>query len=228
MTIDAQQLKRDICEIGSRLYQRGLVAGSDGNITARLTDGEVLCTPTMQCKGQLKPDAICLVDMQGNQLAGSKKRTSEVLLHLEIMKARPDVQAVVHCHAPHATAFAVAGKPVPRAVMPEAEFFLGEVPITPYETPGTAAFAQTVLPFVERTNACLLANHGTITYGESLQQAYDLTEILDAYCRILLLSEQLGPPNTLPEDKCRELESLRIGAGIAPPAMTETKELHSD
>jgi len=221
MTPDADQLKLDICDIGRRLHQRGLVAGSDGNITARLTDDQVLCTPTMLCKGQMKPDDICLVDMEGNQLAGNKKRTSEVLLHLEIMKARPDVQSVIHCHAPHATAFAITGKPVPRAVMPEAEFFFGEVPTAPYETPGTAKFARTILPFVEQSCICLLANHGIVAYANSLELAYNYTEILDAYCRILLLSEPLGPPKIIPEDKCRELELQRLGAGIAPPALVD-------
>ncbi|MCA9230328.1 MAG: class II aldolase/adducin family protein [Planctomycetales bacterium] len=217
MTTDARQLKQEICDVGLRLYQRGLVAGSDGNITTRLTEEQVLCTPTMLCKGLMKPEDICVVDMEGNQLAGVRKRTSEVLLHLEIMKARPDVQSVIHCHAPHATAFAISGKPVPRAVMPETEFFFGEIPTAAYETPGTAAFARTILPYVERTNVCLLANHGTVTYAESLELAYNYTEILDAYCRILLLSQPLGPPVKLPADKCRELEALRLSAGLAPP-----------
>ncbi len=96
----------------------------------------------MCCKGFLKPEDICVVDMDGNQLAGSKKRSSEVLLHLEIMNARPDVQSVVHCHPPHATAFAITREPIPQAVLPEVEFFLGEVPIAPYETPGGKKFRR--------------------------------------------------------------------------------------
>jgi len=221
MELDTEQLKQNICDIGKRLYQRGLVAGTDGNITVRLTDSEVLCTPTMLCKGFMEPRDICVVDLAGDQLAGTRKRTSEVLLHLEILQARPDVQGVVHCHAPHATAFAVTGTPVPRAVMPEAEFFLGEVPIAPYETPGTAAFAKTVLPFVQCTNACLLANHGVVCYADSLDQAYTLTEILDAYCRILLLAAQQGPVQSLPPAKCQELAELRARGGFAPPQPAE-------
>ena len=221
MTIEVDRLKREICDVGLRLYERGLVAGSDGNITTRLNEEQVLCTPTMLCKGQMRPEDICLVDMEGNQLSGDRQRTSEVLLHLEIFKARPDVQSVVHCHAPHATAYAISGKPVPRAVMPESEFFFGEIPTAPYETPGTAKFARTILPFVERTNVCLLANHGTVTYAKSLELAYNYTEILDAYCRILLLSAPLGPPSTLPVEKCEELEAMRIQAKIAPPALCE-------
>ena len=141
----------------------GFAAANDGNISVRLNENEVLCTPTMHCKGFLKPKDICLVDMEGNQIAGKKKRSSEVLLHLEIMKARPDVQSVVHCHPPHATAFAVAREPIPQAVLPEVEVFLGEVPIAPYETPGGKKFAETILPFVKQSNVIILANHGTVS-----------------------------------------------------------------
>ena len=206
---DARLLKQEICEIGRRLVLRQLVAGTDGNISVRLTESEVLCTPTMLSKGRMTPDDLCLVDLDGNQLAGKRKRTSEILLHLEILAARPDVQGVVHCHAPHATAFAVTGRAVPRAVMPEAELFLGEVPTAPYETPGTEAFAKTILPYVHQTNACLLANHGVVCYADSLEQAYSLTEILDAYCRILLLAQPLGPVQNLTAEKCQELADLR-------------------
>ena len=213
-----ESLKQEICEVGLRLYQRGLVAGSDGNISVRLTEGEVLCTPTMLCKGRMTTADICLVDMEGNQLARSRKRSSEILLHLEILKARSDVNGVVHCHAPHATAFAVAGQPVPRAAMPEAEFFLGEVPLAPYETPGTSDFAKTVLPFVHQSNVCLLSNHGTVSYADSLEQAYSLTEILDAYCRIVLFAQQLGPIHSIPAEKCAELAAQRTELGFAPPS----------
>ena len=219
---DANQIKQEICEIGVRLYQRGLVAGTDGNISVRLTETEVLCTPAMQSKGFLAPSDICLVDMEGSQLAGTKRRTSEILLHLEILKCRPDVQSVVHCHAPHASAFALTGKEIPCGVMPEAEVCLGEIPLVPYETPGTAAFAQTIRPFVHRTNVCLLANHGTVTYADSLQQAYSLTEMLDAYCRILLLADRLGPVQSLSEKKRGELRQIRRDGGWAPP--TSSKE----
>src|SRR4051812_39726646 len=113
----AQQHKEQICEIGRRLYQRGFAAANDGNITVRLNEREILCTPTMVSKGFMTPEDICTVDYSGNQLAGAKKRTSEVLLHLSVYKTRPDINAVVHCHPPHATAFAVAGEPIPSGVL---------------------------------------------------------------------------------------------------------------
>lgn len=212
-----QELKQSICEIGDRLYQRGFAAANDGNITVRLNENEVLCTPTMHCKGLLKPDDICLIDMQGNQLAGRKPRSSEALLHLEIMKARADVESVVHCHPPHATAFAVAREPIPQAVLPEVEFFLGEVPIARYETPGGKKFAETILPFVQQTCVIVLANHGTVSYGDSLELAYWRTEILDSYCRILILARQLGPIHHLSREHTQELIALKQKAGFTDP-----------
>jgi len=214
---DAQELKEQICEIGRRIYQRGYVAANAGNITCRLTEEEVLCTPTMISKGYMQPDDICLIDMMGKQLAGKRKRSSEALMHLEILKARPEVSCVVHCHPPHATAFAIVGEPIPQAVMPEVEVFLGEVPITKYETPGGKQFAATVLPFVHKTNIILLANHGTVSYGETPERAYWLTETLDSYCRVLILTRQLGPLRYLPPDKVEELLHEKQKMGIADP-----------
>ena len=221
---NAQAIRQEICDIGRRMYERGLVAGNDGNIAVRLTEEEVLCTPTGLCKGRMSADDLCVVDMNGDQLGGRRRRTSEILLHLEILKARPDVQAVVHSHAPHATAFAVSGQSVPRGATAEAEYFLGEVPMAPYETPGTLAFAQTVVPFVHKSNVCLLADHGAVTYGNSLDFAYSLTEALDAYCHILILSRQLGPVQTLPADKMNELHELRVQHGMIPPQLSDEED----
>jgi L-fuculose-phosphate aldolase len=211
-------IKDQICAIGLRMWQRGLVAGSDGNISVRLNDEQVLCTPTMCPKGFLESADICLMDLGGEQLAGDKRRSSEALLHLEIMKARPDVMSVVHCHPPHATAFAITGRSIPMGAMAEADVFLGDVPIVPYDTPGTAAFAQSILPFVHDSNACLLANHGAVTYGASLDLAYNLMEVLDAYCRILLLAESLGPVRTLSPEYRSALAKVRERSGFVPPS----------
>jgi L-fuculose-phosphate aldolase len=218
--VNAHRIKQDICEIGRRLYEKGFAAANDGNITVRISDNEVLCTPTMHSKGFLKPDDISLVDMTGKQLAGSKKRSSEALLHLEIYKQRPDIKSVVHCHPPHATAFAVAREPIPQCVLPEVEVFLGDVPITKYETPGGQAFADTVLPFVKKTNVIILANHGTVSFGENVERAYWWTEILDAYCRILLLSKQVGKVNYLNERESSELLELKDKWGFYDPRNT--------
>ncbi len=210
-------LKEEICEIGRRVYGKGFAAANDGNISIRVGENEVLCSPTMICKGYMKPEDICTVDLQGKQTAGIRKRTSEVLLHLAIMKNRPDVRAVVHCHPPHATAFAVAGEPIPQCILPEVEVFMGEVPIAPYETPGDERFAQTVVPFLKATNTIILRNHGTVSFGATPEEAWWKTEILDAYCRILLLARPLGQPEYLNEQKSRELLDLKKKLGFDDP-----------
>jgi L-fuculose-phosphate aldolase len=205
--------KELICEIGRRLYAKGFAAANDGNITVRLSEREFLCTPTMVSKGFLKPEDICKVDIEGKQLAGTKKRTSEVLLHLTVYKQRPDVMACVHCHPPHATAFAVAQEPIPKCVLPEVEVFLGEVPIARYETPGGQKFADTVAPYVKDCNTIILANHGTLSFGPDLEKAYWNTEIIDAYCKILILARQLGRVNYFSNQQTQELLELKKKLG---------------
>src|SRR5207253_5139996 len=158
----------------------------------------------MVSKGFMKSEDICKVDLEGKQLAGTRKRSSEILLHLSVYKHRPDVKAVVHCHPPHATAFAVAREPLPKCVLPEVEVFLGEVPMAPYETPGNQKFAETILPYVKDCNTILLANHGTVSWGQNLENAYFNSEIIDAYCRILILSRQLGRVNYFSEGETKE------------------------
>ncbi|MGL4554304.1 MAG: class II aldolase/adducin family protein [Gemmataceae bacterium] len=203
--MNEHKLKEQICEIGRRLYNRGFAAANDGNITVRLNDKELLCTPTMVSKGFMKPEDICKVDYDGKQLAGSRRRTSEVLLHLVVYKNRPDVNAVVHCHPPHATAFAVAHEPIPKCVLPEVEVFLGEVPIAKYATPGDQRLPDSIKPYVKDCNTILLANHGTVSFGPELENAYFNTEIIDAYCRILILSKMLGRVNYFGGQETREL-----------------------
>jgi L-fuculose-phosphate aldolase len=219
--VNLHKIKQEMCEIGRRVYNKGFAAGNDGNITYRVSENEVLCTPTMVSKGFMVPEDICLVDMEGKQLAGARKRTSEVLLHLTIMKERPDIKSVVHCHPPHATAFAVAREAIPQCILPEIEVFLGDVPITRYETPGGQKFADTVLPFVKKTNVMILANHGTVSYGETVEKAYWWTEILDAYCRILMLARDLGHVQYFNPNEERELLELKDKWGWKDPRNTE-------
>jgi len=204
-----QQLKQEICEIGDRLYKKGFAAANDGNISFRYSDKEVLCTPTGVCKGFMKPEDLCTVDMEGKQLSGKRKRTSEIMLHLAIMKSRPDVKAICHCHPPHATAFGIAREPIPQCVLPEVEIFLGDVPITKYEIPGGKEFADTILPFVQKTNVIVLANHGTVSFGDTIEHAYWWTEVLDAYCRMLMLARGLGRVNYFTEPEAQALLDLK-------------------
>lgn len=209
------KLRQEICDIGQRLYARQFAAGNDGNISCRLTD-HVLCTPTQICKGFMKPDDLCTVDMDGRSLTGKRKPTSEILLHLAIYRGDPQVQAVVHCHPPHATAFGIARVDIPTCVLPEVEVFLGIVPRAAYETPGGADFAETIKPFIKKANTVILSNHGTVSWGPTVERAYWRTEVLDSYCRMLMLARQLGHVERLPEPKVRELLRLKQQFGVGP------------
>ncbi len=214
---EREQLAHELCEIGRRMYARQFVAANEGNISCRLGNDNVLCTPTLHCKGFMTPADLCVVDLQGEQLEGTKRRTSEILLHLEIYRQRPDVRAVVHCHPPHATAFAITREPIPMGVLPEPEVFLGEVPIAPYFLPGTQTFAETIVPYVHQTQLIVLANHGTVSYDTTLERAFWLTEILDSYCRILIQSRALGPIQHFTPQQNRELLDLRTRWGFVDP-----------
>ena len=211
------KLKQDICAIGDRLYKKGFAAANDGNITVRIAENEVICTPTQITKGFMKPDDLCVVDMDGNQLNGRRKRTSEVMLHLAIMKARPEIKSVVHCHPPHATAFGIAREPVPQCVLPEVEIFIGDVPITKYAIPGGQEFADTILPFVDKANVIILGNHGTVSYDVEVEKAYWWTEILDAYCRMLMLAKGLGRISYFNEPETEALMEMKEAWGFKDP-----------
>jgi L-fuculose-phosphate aldolase len=211
----ALALKREMVEVGHKLWQRQYVEGNGGNISCRLTDEWVLCTPTLMSKGDLRVEDICLVDFDGKQIAGVRRRSSEVLMHLAIMKAVPAARAVIHCHPPHATAFALAGKVPPDAMLAEHEVFVGPVALVPYETPGTQAFAEKVVPYVQRHNTILLANHGLVTWAGSLTRAEWCVEVMDTTCRVLILTAQLGvSPTEIPASAIDDLLELKKKLGL--------------
>lgn len=214
------QAKSDICTIGKRMWQRGYCAGNDGNISVRITPERVLCTPTGVSKGFLTPAMMCLVDMDGQQVEPAApsvwKRTSEVLLHLALYRKRPDVHAVIHAHPPHATAFSVAGVTLPDAVHPEADFLLGPVPLVEYIQPGKPQLGVSVAEVTTpETIAVLLANHGVVCLHPDLTEAFHRLEVLDNYCRMLLLLKQLGQVRRLSASEFRELLELKASYGIA-------------
>jgi L-fuculose-phosphate aldolase len=200
------------------MWQRGYCAGNDGNLSLRLGPDRVLCTPTGVSKGFMTPAMICLVDLDGRTVEATPpwKRTSEVLLHLAIYRKRADVKAVIHAHPPHATAFAVAGIPLPDAVHPEADFLLGQVPLVEYIQTGKpqlgARVAEVIAP---ETIAVILANHGVVCLHAELAEAYHRLEVLENYCRMLFLLKQAGRVQRLSAAEFRELLELKAGYGIA-------------
>ncbi len=213
-----QNLKEQLCDIGRRLWQREYVDGNGGNIAIRVGEDIALCTPTLVSKGFMKPEDMCLVDFEGNQLAGVKKRTSEILMHLQIMKRQPKAVATCHCHPPYSTGFAVAGIEPPTCMIPEYEVF-SSVAIAPYRTPGTPEMGKLVADLVDKHNTILMANHGVVSWSHNnVEDAYFKMEILEAYCRTILVASQLGVPvKTMTAPQLQDLLKIKQSLGIPDP-----------
>jgi len=225
VSFEADALRAEIISVGRKLWERQYVDGNGGNISVRLGTKYILCTPTMLSKRDLEPADICLSDLDGNTLAGDRLRTSELLLHLEIYKANPRANAVVHCHPPYATAFAITGTTPPIGLIPEYEVFIGPAAMARYETPGTKAFAETVLPFVRDHNTILLSNHGIVCWSDTVTHAEWLVEILENYCKTYMIAQQLGKPLTfIPDEKIQEILALKRRMGLPDARMTRTTE----
>jgi len=218
----ADVLRAEMIDVGRKLWQRSYVDGNGGNISVRLGPDYVLCTPTLMSKGDLKPADFCLSDLAGNIVAGDRPRTSELLLHLEIYKAEPRARAVVHCHPPYATAFAVTGSAPPAGYISEYEIFIGPAAVAPYETPGTQAFAESILPFVHDHNAILLANHGVVCWADTATHAEWLVEVLDTYCKTYLIAQQIGKPLVpISDEKIREILAIKRRLGLPDARMSQ-------
>ena len=212
------QLRADIVEIGRRLYARGYTASNDGNISVRLDEGRLLMTPTSVCKGFMTPEMMVITDLDGRKLQGERNPSSEMQMHLEVYRRRPDVQAVVHAHPPIATGFAVAGIPLDRAVLAEVVTTLGSVPIAEYATPSTRELPEAVRQYVQAHDGMLLANHGALTLGKDLFSAYYKMETIEHFAHISLVARLLGGERLLSREEVFRLQGLRGSYGIASPA----------
>jgi len=208
-SVHRSQAARDIVLCCRRLWQAGLIAGQDGNITVRYQPGRILVTPRGLPKADLAPEDLVDVDLEGRHLAGSRKASTELDLHLRVYRAREDCGAVVHAHPPTATAFAVAGEGIPADVLPEVAVLMGEVPIVPYATTGTSALGDAIEPYLGGSEAVLLANHGAVAWGDTLATARIRMESLEHAARILLAARSLGRVIRLTPDQMHDLERLR-------------------
>lgn len=214
--ISEYEIKKQMCEIGKRIYDKGMVAANDGNISVKISDNEFLCTPTGVSKGFMAPDYICKVDMDGKILSANKgfKPSSEIKMHLRVYKERLDVKSVVHAHPMYATGFAIAGIPLNQPIMPEAVIALGEVPIAAYGTPSTMEIPDAVSKYLQNYDAVLLENHGALTYGDSLLGAYHKMESVEFYAQLLYISRELGGPKELPQEEVKKLCNMRESYGL--------------
>lgn len=212
------QLRADIVEVGRRLYARGYTASNDGNISVRLDGERLLMTPTSVCKGFMTPEMMCVTDLEGRKISGDRSPSSEMLMHLEVYRERPDAKAVVHAHPPTATGFAVAGIPLTRAVLAEVVATLGSIPIAEYATPSTDELPAAVRKYVKAHDAMLLANHGALAMGADLFAAYYKMETIEHFAKISLVARTLGGERLLPLHEVERLQGLRDRYGIKSPA----------
>ena len=203
-----------ICDIGERLYRFGYVVANDGNISVLVDDGLVLTTPTGVCKGDMTPEMMALIDLSGKVVSGENKPSSETKMHLFIYKNRPDIHAVVHAHPIHATAFATAGIALDKCVLAEIVTTIGSIPVAEYGTPSTPELPETLRPFVQNHEAILLANHGVVTMGRDLWEAYFKLERVEHYAKVIFVSRFLGGEKTLPRNEVEKLFDLRQNYGI--------------
>jgi len=218
MPVNEYALRKDLCDIGKNIWTRQFCAGNEGNHSVKVAADRYLVTPTGISKGFLEPKDICVCDAEGVMIepnARGRRPSSEIKVHLAIYKHRPDVGAVIHSHPPHATAFAIAGVPLPEAVHPEAEVFLGKVRTAPFAMPSTHDLPASIIPLIDdHTNTVLMGNHGSVSFDTDLTGAYYKLEILDAYCRILLLTKQVGRINFLSQDDMTGLLKVKEQFGM--------------
>jgi len=213
-----EQTRAEIVEVGRRMYARGFVASNDGNISARLDDTRILTTPKSVSKGFMTPDMMVVVDYEGKKLSGDRDPSSEMPMHLEIYRNRPDINAVVHAHPPVATGFAVAGIPLTRAVLAEVVTTLGSIPIAEYGTPSTAELPAAVRKYIKAHDGLLLANHGAVTCCRTVTTACYKMETIEHFARISLVARLLGREHLLSRGEVERLQGLRGTYGIAAPA----------
>ncbi|MEC0346379.1 class II aldolase/adducin family protein [Peribacillus frigoritolerans] len=207
-----QKLKEQICDIGKRMYMKDMGAANDGNISVKISEDSLLCTPTGVSKGFMTPDMICKINSKGEVIEENAQNTSpssEIKMHLRVYQERPDVKAVVHGHPLHATAYAICGKPLNKQIMPESTIFLGEVPVAEYGTPSTEELPNSIVPYLQDHDAILLANHGALTCGIDLMNAYFKMESMEFYAKLLFLTSAIGEPKELTDEQVSTLVQLR-------------------
>jgi L-fuculose-phosphate aldolase len=202
-------VRRQIVRVCRRLYERGLIAGPDGNVSVRISGDHILVTPRGFSKADVEEHDLVLVTLDGKRIGGKHDVSSEVAMHLAAYRARDDVRAVVHAHPPVATAFAVAGEGLPENVLPELTVLLGHVPLVPYATPGTSALPDAMAPFLPNHDAFLLANHGVTTLGRTVGEAHQRMECVEHSANILLTARLLGRVNALGAEDVRVLQEGR-------------------
>jgi L-fuculose-phosphate aldolase len=209
-----EDVRARIVACGRRLDRLGFAPATDGNVSARLGPGRILLTPAGREKGDLGAGDLLVVDPEGKLVEGQGRPSTEAPMHLLCYRRREDVGGIVHAHPPVATAFAASGTPLVAAVTPETVVAVGEIPLVPYATPGTADLARALEPWVDRHDAFLLASHGVLTLGRDVREALHRMERVEHLARVTLAARLLGGPRSLTEE---QVVSLLGGVALSPP-----------
>ncbi len=209
MSKTEHEYREDLVRVCRMVHEKGWVAMNDGNVSIRLDEDRILCTPTAISKALVEADDLIVCDMDGNKMEGCRECTSEIEMHLTIYSLRQDVQSVVHAHPPVATGFATAGRALDKALLPEVIIQLGAVPLASYGLPGTPALSEGMLPFIPHYDALLLENHGCTSYGRDVWEAFFRMEMVEHFARITLVAELLGGARPLPRDEVEKLIAAR-------------------
>jgi L-fuculose-phosphate aldolase len=209
------RLRNAICEIGKLCYARGYIVAADGNISARLADGTIIVTPTGAMKGFLSPENLAKVDMQGKPVDNGPRASSEIGIHLVSYQERPDMRAVLHCHPPHAVAMTIAGIDMQTPIIPEIIVTIGGIPTAPYGTPGTPELPESIRKIVKCSDTLVMQNHGSVTLGANLLDAYKKLDMLEHTAKILWLAHCVGKVNALPPEAVQKLLGTRGQLGIS-------------
>ncbi len=205
-----QDFVETIIEISKRIYDKGYVAATDGNISFRLDCDRIMTTASGVCKGFLTRDDLVVVGLDGKKLSGKKDPSSELLMHLEVYKQRPDVKAVIHAHPPISTGISIAGLSLSDPVVPEVVITLGEIPTAKYATTGTDEVAESIKDLIKNHDAILLERHGSLTVGDSLESAYMKLEKVEHTAKVVSVAHGIGKVRVLSDDQLEKLKSIRI------------------
>jgi len=208
-----EYLKKEMIEVGRAVYDRGYIAATDGNLSVRLDNNDILMTPSGVAKGKMRPEQIVRTDAEG-QVKGEGTPSSEILMHLAVYRERPDARAVVHAHPPYATAFSIAGVSLAQCVIPEIVVQMGTIPTAPYATPSTLDLPDSICKYLACSDALILERHGTLTLGATLLQAYYRLEKVEHTAHITLIANQLGGARTLDADDIKKLMDVRRKMGL--------------
>jgi L-fuculose-phosphate aldolase len=221
MSKSEQEHREDLVRVCRLVYEKGWVAMNDGNVSVRLDENRLLCTPTAVSKGMVTEQDLTICGMDGKKVWGQREGTSEIAMHITVYNIRPDIKSVVHAHPPVATGFATAGRALDKALLPEVVIQLGAVPLAAYGLPGTPALSDGMLPFIPNYDAILLENHGCTTWGSDVWQAFFRMEMVEHFARITFVAEMMGGAKPLPRDEVIKLFDARGRYKVSSKARME-------